>query len=117
MIDSIHRGNQAFLVAIGIDTKGYKKVLGFWQGATENHEIFLELFKDLERRGLKLSKNLLWVTDGGPGIIKALRLRFPAAPHQRCTIHKSPKYPKAPSQKTPKGSVKKVSGSHGTNKL
>jgi putative transposase len=89
MIDSIHRGNQAFLVAIGVDTRGYKKVLGFWQGATENHEICLELFKDLERRGLKLSKYLLWVTDGGPGIIKALRLRFPASPHQRCTIHKN----------------------------
>ncbi len=89
MLDSIHRGKQAFLVAIGIDTQGHKRVLGFWQGATENHEICIELIQDLERRGLKLTCHVLWVTDGGPGIIKALRLQFPAAPHQRCTIHKN----------------------------
>jgi len=30
----------------------------------------------MERRGLILSKNILWVTDGGGGIIKALKDRF-----------------------------------------
>ena len=55
MIDSIHRGGEAFLVALGIDKEGYKKVLGFWQGASENHDICLKLLEDLEHRGLKLS--------------------------------------------------------------
>ncbi len=50
--------------------------LGFWQGATENHEICEELLGDLERRGLLLSKKIIWVTDGGKGIIKALKDRF-----------------------------------------
>jgi len=44
---------------------------------------------DLERRGLLLSKKIIWVTDGGKGIIKALKDRFgKKLIHQRCTIHK-----------------------------
>ena len=88
-IDTIHRGGEAFLIALGIDTEGYKHVLGFWEGATENHEICEELFMDMERRGLRLSKKIFWVTDGGKGIIKALKERFgKKLIHQRCTIHK-----------------------------
>jgi putative transposase len=88
-IDTIHRGGEAFLIALGIDTEGYKHVLGFWEGATENHEICEELFMDMERRGLRLSKKILWITDGGKGILKALRDRFgKKLIHQRCMIHK-----------------------------
>jgi transposase-like protein len=88
-IDTIHRGGEAFLVALGIDTEGHKHVLGFWEGATENHEVCEELFSDMERRGLRLSKKILWVTDGGKGILKALKDRYgKKLIHQRCTIHK-----------------------------
>jgi len=88
-IDTIHRGGEAFLIALGIDTEGYKHVLGFWEGATENHEICEELFMDMERRGLRLSKKILWITDGGKGILKALKDRYgKKLIHQRCTIHK-----------------------------
>jgi len=88
-IDTIHRGGEAFLVALGIDTEGHKHVLGFWEGATENHEVCEELFSDMERRGLRLSKKTLWVTDGGKGILKALKDRYgKKLIHQRCTIHK-----------------------------
>ena len=38
---------------------------------------------------MKLSKKIIWVTDGGSGIIKALKERFgKKLIHQRCTIHK-----------------------------
>ncbi len=88
-LDTVHRGGQAFIVALGIDLEGVKAPLGFWEGATENHEICEELLTDLERRGLKLSKRVLWVTDGGGGIIKALKDRYgKKLIHQRCTIHK-----------------------------
>jgi putative transposase len=88
-IDTIHRGGEAFLVALGIDIEGHKRVLGFWEGATENHEICEELFSDMERRGLRFSKRILWVTDGGKGILKALKDRYgKKLIHQRCTIHK-----------------------------
>lgn len=88
-LDTVHRGGQAFIVALGIDVEGTKAPLGFWEGATENHEICEELLADLERRGLKLSKRVLWVTDGGSGVIKALKDRYgKKLIHQRCTIHK-----------------------------
>jgi len=89
-IDTIHRGGEAFMVALGVNLKGRKKVLGFWQGATENHELCEELLSDLERRGLKLSSRIIFVTDGGTGIIKALKDRYgKKLIHVRCAIHKS----------------------------
>jgi putative transposase len=89
LIDTIHRGGEAFMVGLGIDTEGQKHVVGFWQGATENHELCEELLSDMERRGLELSKRILWVTDGGKGILKTLKERFgKKLIHQRCTIHK-----------------------------
>ena len=89
-LDTIHRGGEAFLVALGVDLSGEKMALGFWQGSSENHEICEALFRDLERRGLVLSKRILFVTDGGNGLLKALRERFgKKLVHQRCAIHKS----------------------------
>src|SRR3972149_5825728 len=88
-IDTIHRGGEAFIVGLGLDVAGRKRVLGFWQGATENHEICEALLSELDSRGLVLSKKILFVTDGGKGIIKALRDRIGSGLiHQRCTIHK-----------------------------
>jgi putative transposase len=88
-LDTIHRGGEAFMVGLGIDFEGDKRVLGFWQGATENHEVCEELLSELESRGLVLTKRVLFVTDGGKGIIKALKRRFGSGLiHQRCTIHK-----------------------------
>lgn len=88
-IDTINRGGEAFMVCLGIDVEGKKRVLGFWQGATENHVLCEELLADMERRGLLLSRRIIWITDGGKGVIKALRDRFGKKfIHQRCTIHK-----------------------------
>jgi transposase-like protein len=88
-LDTIHRGGEAFIVALGLDTSGIKKPLGFWQGATENHDLCEELLADMQRRGMVLTRKIIWVTDGGKGIIKTLKDRFgKKLIHQRCTIHK-----------------------------
>lgn len=88
-IDTINRAGVGFMVALGIDGDGKKRVLGFWEGATENYEVCQELISEMERRGLLISKKILWVSDGGKGIIKALKGRFgKKLIHQRCTIHK-----------------------------
>jgi len=88
-LDTVHRGGEAFVVCLGIDVEGIKHILGFWQGATENHEVCEALLLDMTSRGLSLSKDVLWITDGGGGMIKALRNRFGKGfVHQRCTIHK-----------------------------
>jgi len=89
MIDSIYRGGHAFMVALGIDKTGKKIPLGMWEGATENHEMCLALLEDLEKRGLKLISRILFITDGGTGVIKAKKMRFgKGLLHQRCIIHK-----------------------------
>jgi transposase-like protein len=88
-IDTVHRGKEAFIVALGIDLEGNKQALGFWQGGTENAVISNQLLSDLERRRLKPMHRILWVTDGGSGVIKCLKDRFGSKLiHQRCTIHK-----------------------------
>jgi len=88
-VQARHRGGEAFIIALGLDTAGAKLALGFWQGATETHELCEELLVELERRGLTLSRKVIWVTDGGKGIIKTLKARFgKKLIHQRCTIHK-----------------------------
>jgi Transposase and inactivated derivatives len=88
-LDTIHRGGEAFIVGLGINRSGEKLPLGFWQGATENHEICEELLADMQRRGLLISGKIIWITDGGKGIIKTLRDKFgKKLIHQRCIIHK-----------------------------
>lgn len=108
LLDTVYRGGIGFIVALGIDLEGEKKVLGFWEGATENSDICKELLGDLESRGLKLASQIIFVTDGGKGIIKCLREQFgKKLLHQRCTIHKdhnlqrhlAKKYRKAISRK------------------
>lgn len=88
-IDGYHIAGEIFIVALGLDIHGVKKILGFWQGATENHAICQELLHDLEKRGLYLHDGIIYITDGGKGIIKALQQRYgKRLIHQRCTIHK-----------------------------
>jgi transposase-like protein len=77
-------------VALGVDVSGEKMALGLWQDSSENHEICEAWFRDLEHRGLALARRILFVTDGGSGLIKALRAWFgKKLVHQRCAIHKS----------------------------
>ncbi len=88
-LDTVHRGGVAFVVALGLDRNGKKWNLGFWEGATENHDLCQSLLSDLESRGLKLSRRVLFITDGGGGIIKCLKETYGKdLIHQRCTIHK-----------------------------
>jgi putative transposase len=88
-LDTVHRGGTAFVVALGLDTSGQQRVLGFWEGATENAEVGQMLLTDLEGRGLRLSTKVLFIIDGGKGTAKALQERFGRKLLvQRCTIHK-----------------------------
>lgn len=84
-LDGYHIGPTVFIVGLLVDTHGKKHVLGFWEGATENHEICIELFNNLEDRGLSLTSDILFIIDGGKGVIKALKERFgKQLMYQRC---------------------------------
>ena len=67
--------DHCMVVALGIDTRGCKHVLGLREGATETAAVASGLLSDLVTRGLPTDRTLLFVIDGAPGA---------AAGHQRC---------------------------------
>jgi transposase-like protein len=69
--------------------EGRKVPLGFIQGATEHHQVCLDLLNDLKARGFSFSGALLVIIDGGKGLRKAVELVFGhKAVIQRCQWHK-----------------------------
>jgi putative transposase len=89
MIDGIHVGEYVMLIALGIDGRGDKHVLGLYQGATENTTCCSGLLSDLEARGLRTARTMLFVIDGSKALAKAIRAAFgPWALIQRCQVHK-----------------------------
>ena len=89
MIDGIHFRERVILLAIGIDTKGNKHVLGLREGSTEATRVVASLLSDLVDRGLDAQRMRLWVIDGGKALRKAIVQTFGAtALIQRCQEHK-----------------------------
>jgi transposase-like protein len=89
MIDGIHFRDRVILVALGIDAKGDKHVLGLREGSTESTRVVRSLLSDLIERGLDADRARLWVIDGGKALRKAIVQTFGAtALIQRCQEHK-----------------------------
>jgi transposase-like protein len=55
-------------------------------GSKEDHETVSAFFQDMRARGL--GDPLLVVSDGAPGIIKAIETCFPRSERQRCLAHR-----------------------------
>jgi transposase-like protein len=89
MIDGIHFDDRVILVALGIDAKGRKHVLGLREGSTEKTQVVKALLSDLVERGLDADQPRLWVIDGGKALRRAIVQLFGAtALVQRCQEHK-----------------------------
>jgi transposase-like protein len=73
---------EGVLVAWGYQLSGEPVRLG----QRESREDWLDLGRDLTRRGLR--SPWLVVTDGAPGLISALEEVWPQADRGRCTVHK-----------------------------
>lgn len=90
MIDGIHFRERVILVALGIDARGNKHVLGLREGSTEATRVVAALLADLLERGLDADRMRLWVIDGGKALRKAIVTTFGAkALIQRCQVHKA----------------------------
>ena len=88
-MDAMHRCGEIVMAAIGVDAEGRKRALGLWQGSSENTEVCKSFLSDMESRGLALHPDVIFVTDGGTGLNRALKDRFGRElKHQRCVIHK-----------------------------
>jgi putative transposase len=89
MLDGIVCGEHTVLVALGIDEKGSKHILGLWEGATENAVACTALLSNLVERGLDTTRSMLVVIDGSKALAKAVRDTFGSrAMIQRCQVHK-----------------------------
>jgi putative transposase len=74
------------LVAWGYDETGQRVLLDVVLGQRERFEDWLEMGRDLIRRGLRAP--MLVVTDGAPGLIRAIEELWPDSDRQRCTVHR-----------------------------
>ena len=81
--------DHCMVVALGIDTRGRKHVLGLREGATETAAVTTGLLSDLVTRGLPTDRTLLFVIDGAPGLRRAISDVFGSrGVVQRCQVHK-----------------------------
>lgn len=89
MIDGVRIGSGTVVLALGIDTQGVKRVLGLWQGATENIRVVKSLLEDLVERGLNTTRPMLVVIDGSKALRRAVSdVLGSDTLVQRCTVHK-----------------------------
>ncbi len=77
---------EGVLVAWGYTTEGKRVLVAVRLGQRESHEDWLDLGRDLTRRGLR--SPWLVVSDGAPGLIKAIEELWPVADRGRCAVHK-----------------------------
>lgn len=77
--------NVAVLVAIGVNSEGFREILGVCEGAKEDSASWLAFLRHLKQRGLHSVK--LMVSDKCLGLIEALGEVFPDALWQRCVVH------------------------------
>jgi len=88
-IDGIQFGQIHVIVALGVDSGGYKHVLGLREGASENATVVKDLLTDLVNRGLDPKRRRLFVIDGSKALRKAIEEVFGASNAvQRCRNHK-----------------------------
>ena len=77
--------NVSVLVAIGVNSEGYRKMLGVCEGAKEDKASWSGFLRHLKERGLKGVR--LFITDACMGLVVSLGDFYPEAKWQRCTVH------------------------------
>src|SRR5437764_15313591 len=83
--DAGHVRNRAIYVAIGVNLKGNKEVLGLWTNEAEGAKFWLQVLTDLKNRGV--ADVFIACVDGLTGFPKAIETVFPQAQVQVCMVH------------------------------
>jgi transposase-like protein len=79
---------QCILVLMGATADGKKELIAVTDGYRESKESWLELIRDIKRRGLTIDPKLA-VGDGALGFWAAIREIWPDTREQRCWVHKT----------------------------
>lgn len=77
---------EAILVAWGIQRDGRKVLLSLRLGNKESYDSWLEMLRDMVKRGLRIPVSI--TSDGAPGAIKAIEALFPRSLRIRCWVHR-----------------------------
>lgn len=77
--------SRGVLIATGVNTDGYREVLGFQIGDSESEATWSDLFSWLKSRGLK-GVDII-TSDSHGGLVNAIRKEFQGAVWQRCQPH------------------------------
>jgi transposase-like protein len=77
--------NVSLLAAIGVDSDGFRRVLGVVEGHKEDKSGWQGFLKHLKKRGLKAIR--LIISDACLGLSEAAAECYPEAHWQRCAVH------------------------------
>ncbi len=77
--------NQAVYLALGINSEGYKELLGLWIGEQEGSKFWLNILTQLKNRGV--ADILIACVDGLTGFPEAIEAAYPKAQVQLCIVH------------------------------
>ncbi len=93
---------QALFVAIGVDSDGFRQILGAKVATSESEGFWMDFFEEMKSRGLSGVK--LIVSDGHSGIKAAVEKSFTGSSWQMCHVH----FIRIILSKTPKKKLKWV---------
>lgn len=82
------RVQRVVLVALGVRPDGSEELVSFQLAASESEACWWGFLSDLKERGLRGASLSAIVSDGAPGLRKAMRGLFPRVDHQWCVWHK-----------------------------
>ncbi len=77
--------NVSVLVAIGVNDRGYRKILGVVEGTKEDKAGWSGFLRHLKERGLRGVQ--MFITDACMGLVESLGDFYPDAKWQRCMVH------------------------------
>jgi transposase-like protein len=77
--------NVSILVAVGVNTEGYREVLAVEEGTKEDKASWQSFLRRLKERGLQGVK--LFISDKCLGLVESLAEFYPETQHQRCAVH------------------------------
>ena len=76
---------QGVLIVVGIDSDGYRELLGVWCADSESESSWSAVFRELKERGLSGVSYI--VSDDHTGLTNAIARQFQGAVWQRCQVH------------------------------
>lgn len=77
--------NKTIYLAVGLNSEGFKEVLGMWLGESESASFWMSVLTDLRARGVE--DILITSTDNLKGFTEAITSIFPQSITQICVVH------------------------------